>query len=80
MQMRTIAEAYQELKKQDPNTALTLYALQTLIKNGAIPSVCIGKKRLVNLQTVTGYLQGEIKQIQPQTVSYGQMRAVNGVK
>ena len=49
MRLRTIPEAYRELKKEDPDTAFTLHALQRLVKTGVVPVVLIGNKRLVDL-------------------------------
>lgn len=49
MRLRTIPEAYLELKQEDPNTAFTMTALRRLVKTGAIPVVIIGNKRLVDL-------------------------------
>lgn len=49
MRLRTIPEAYRELKKEDPDTAFTQHALQRLAKTGVIPVVLIGNKRLVDL-------------------------------
>ncbi|MGN0467988.1 MAG: hypothetical protein ACI4GY_04615 [Acutalibacteraceae bacterium] len=47
--MRTIPEAFKELKKADPETAYTLRALRSAVKKGEIPVVMVGNKRLVNL-------------------------------
>ena len=57
--MRTVPEAFAEIKADDENTALTLYGLQTLIKRGTIPSVNIGRKRLVNMAVLSDYLRGD---------------------
>lgn len=56
--MRTIAEAFEHVKKSDPGTALTLYALRGMVKTGAIPSVKIGRKRLICLDDLNEYLSG----------------------
>lgn len=47
--MRTIPEAFNELKKADPNTAYTLRALRAAVNKGELPVVMVGNKRLVNL-------------------------------
>lgn len=49
--MRTVPEAFRELKKADPNTAYTLRALRAAVKKGEIPVVSVGNKRLINLDT-----------------------------
>jgi len=47
--MRTLPEAFAELKKADPYTAYTLRALRAAVNKGEIPVVRVGNKRLVNL-------------------------------
>lgn len=49
MRLRTVPEAYRELKKEDPQTQFTITALRRLVKTGVIPVVLIGNKRLVDL-------------------------------
>lgn len=47
--MRTLPEAYAEIKKADPSTAYTLRALRAAVNKGEIPVTKVGNKRLVNL-------------------------------
>jgi hypothetical protein len=47
--MRTVPEAFKELKAADPNTALTMRAFRAAVNRGEIPVVLIGNKRLINL-------------------------------
>lgn len=50
--MRTVPEAFRELKAADPNTAYTLRALRADVNSGKIPFVQVGNggtKRLINL-------------------------------
>ena len=54
--MRTLPEAIAELKALDENTALTLTALRRKVKTGEIPSVAVGCKRLVCMETLIEYL------------------------
>lgn len=54
--MRTIQEAAAELKKNDPNTAVTPYAIRQMVLNNAIPHIKAGKKRLINMDTLEKYL------------------------
>ena len=54
--MRGIKQAITELKLTDPETALTEKALRRLILTKAIPSIRIGTKYLVNLDTLYDYL------------------------
>lgn len=57
--MRTIAEAANEIKLADPNTAITPYAVRQMVLNGTIPHIRIGKKRLVNMDVLERYLYGK---------------------
>lgn len=50
--MRTLPEAFAELKKADPYTAYTLRALRAAVNKGEIPVVTIGNKRLINLDNL----------------------------
>ncbi len=56
LQMRLLSEAYAEIKKDDPNTALTMNALRCLVKKGDIPCVQIGRKKLINYEKLLEYL------------------------
>lgn len=56
--MRTITQAYEYLKKQDPETALSKTAFRTFVNEGYIPVVIVGtKKKLVNLDNVDRFLE-----------------------
>ena len=54
--MRTPQNAIAELKKTDPDTEFTVRALRSLIHSGDIPSVRVGTKFLVNMETLYDYL------------------------
>ena len=54
--MRGIKQAIAELKQTDPGTALTEKALRRLVLTKAIPSVRVGTKYLINLDTLYDYL------------------------
>jgi len=56
--MRTISDAAAWLRQADPETAFTPTALRRLVTTGQLPSVRIGTKYLINLDTVEGYLRG----------------------
>ena len=47
--MRTIPQAYKEIKAIDPNTSITVSVLRRLVKEGAIETVQVANKRLLNL-------------------------------
>ncbi len=56
--MRTIPKAFDEVKKADPNTNLTLRALRRMVNNNEIPFVMVGTKRLVDLDLLFNVLSG----------------------
>ena len=56
--IRTIKGAYEEIKAQDQNTDITLYAIRKMIKENKIPYVRSGKKYLINVETLIEYLKG----------------------
>ena len=56
--MRTIDQAAAWLQENDPDTAFTKTALRRLVVSGKLPSVMIGQKYLINLDTMEDYLQG----------------------
>lgn len=62
MRIRTIKNAYKEIREQDPNTCITEWFLRQLITGGAIPSIRAGTKWLVDLDVIEEYMQEEMKQ------------------
>ena len=55
--MRTVSEAALELKKLDPNTAVTEYHIRRLVLSGKLPKIKAGKKYLINLDLLLDYLE-----------------------
>lgn len=55
--MRLISEAYAEIKEADPNTAITMTAFRRLVLDGRIPSIMIGNKRVVSMESVERFFQ-----------------------
>ena len=58
--MRTIDQAAEWLRESDPDTALTKTALRRLVTTGKPPSVRVGQKYLISLETLEDYLQGAV--------------------
>lgn len=54
--LRLIVDAYNQLKQDDPDTAITLSALRRMVKAGDIPAVRVGRKSLVNYDLLLQYL------------------------
>lgn len=74
--MRTANEAYEMLKKEDPNTAVTLNHIKTIIRNGSLPVTKAGKKYLVDYDILVNYLSNPDKYKKP-TASDGKIRKIN---
>lgn len=55
---RTIKEAAAQFKSVDPQTALTEYAIRTLLRTRKVPCVRVGKKYLVTIEALEAYLAG----------------------
>ncbi len=55
--MRTVAEAAKEMKRIDPNTAVTEYHIRQLALSGVLPRVQAGRKLLINFDLLLEYLQ-----------------------
>lgn len=62
MRIRTIKNAYREIRERDPNTCITEWFLRQLITGGAIPSIRAGTKWLVDLDVIEEYIQEEMRQ------------------
>ena len=51
-QIRTIKGAVDEIKKVDPETAITEYRIRLLVNENIIPFVLAGNRKLVNMDDV----------------------------
>lgn len=59
--VRTIKGIVDELRKDDPDTSVTEYALRSWIKSGALPSVKSGNKYLLDMEVVQKFLAGDLR-------------------
>ena len=55
--MRTLDAAYEMLKAEDPDTAISKYYLRYLMLSGQIPVHRVGCKRLLNYDALLLFLQ-----------------------
>jgi excisionase family DNA binding protein len=65
--MRTLDECVKELHEIDNNTAVSKYFIRQLAITGVIPTVMVGKKRLINLDGLIEYLNNPQPIEQPVT-------------
>lgn len=54
--MRYAQEALEELRRTDPNTAVTLNFIRTLIRKEIIPSTRLGRGCMINMDQLEAYL------------------------
>ena len=59
--VRTIKGVIEELRKEDPDSSVTEYALRSWIRSGALPSVKSGNKYLLDMEIVKRFLAGDLK-------------------
>lgn len=65
--LRTLNETYEYIKGMDTETAVTSNALRRMVVSGHIPCVKVGKKYLVDIDT----LFDDLKTIRPENVLPG---------
>jgi hypothetical protein len=73
--MRTAHQAAEHFKQQDPETSFTEYHINRLIKQGVIPVFRSGNRKLINLDKLIEYLNGEVV-VQEKSDTYGKIRKV----
>ncbi len=54
--VRTIPGAVEDLRREDPFTPITAYALRKWIVSGALPAIKNGNRYLINMETLRGFL------------------------
>lgn len=74
VRMRFPAQALEELKKEDPNTSVTVNYIRALAKTGKVPVVMLGRRHLINYDALLDYLAHPEKAQEP--VAYGTIRKV----
>lgn len=50
--LRTVDKAYNEIQAKDPETAISRYLVKQMVKQGMIPSIRSGNKRLVDVDVM----------------------------
>jgi len=78
VRMRTQSQALVEVKKLDPNTALTAHALRQLVLQKKIKFVCVGNKKLINLDSLLEYLADPPQEELENKDNYGKLRRIGG--
>lgn len=73
--MRTIDQAIEQLRKDDPQSSLTRHALRQMVLTGHVPHVKAGSKYLLNYDGLLAVLAGETKTVESDG-QYGNVRPV----
>lgn len=73
--MRTAHQAAEFFKQQDPETSFTEYHINRLINTGVVKVFHSGRKKLINLDKLIEYLNGEDQEPEKES-SYGKIRRV----
>ena len=63
IRMRFPQQAFEELKKEDPDTPITLNYIRRLSASGLIPVVMIGRRRLLNYDALLEFLRNPTQEI-----------------
>lgn len=61
MRMRTLDAAHAAIVAADPETAITKTAVRRLALDGTIPTVMVGRKRLIDVDAALEILQGRTR-------------------
>lgn len=80
MKLRIVTEAYAELKKDDPYTALTLTGLRRMVRSGEIPTISVGRKKLIDYDKLIQYLSGEAAGETEEMSKYGVIRKADELR
>lgn len=76
VRMRFARECVKELKTLDPDCPVSVHLVRTLAKQGLVPSVQIGNRRLINFDALLDYLENP-ERPQPQLkVTSGEIRHI----
>lgn len=62
LRIRLIKEAYEEIKKADPGTAITMNYVRKLVVSGAVWSIRVGRRYLINMDDLEDYLANPQRQ------------------
>ncbi len=56
MMIRTIDQAYNEMKSRDPGTAISRELVRQMVKTGMVPSLSKGNRKLVDVDVLQDYV------------------------
>ena len=62
MKLRTLSQAYHEIKEADPSTAITKHYIRQAMINGKLKYMAVGNKRLITMEDLEALILSEFKQ------------------
>lgn len=74
--MRLISDVFKQLKEDDPDTNITMYALRTIVKSGKVSTIQLGRKTLINYDSLLDYLHNGDNKKASVNQTYGTIRRV----
>jgi hypothetical protein len=76
--LRTINEAYNFLKEQDPGTSISPYFIRKMIVDGQVPSFKVGRKYLLDVDALVVQLVAKLTTAEtPEMPATGPVRPTN---
>lgn len=75
--VRTVRECIEELRAEDPNTAITEHYLRTNIKKGKSKVIWAGNRTLLNYDALCDFLAEGEPALQKSERKYGEIRPVH---
>ncbi len=54
--LRTIKKAFEEIRKVDPNSSITVYTIRKWCKDGLVRYLTVGSKILVDMDSLNDYI------------------------
>ena len=75
MRMRTLPATMKVIREADPDTAITPWALRNMVLSGEIPTVLVGRKRLIDVDKLPEYMTPAVAPVTP--IASGTIRRVD---
>lgn len=76
VQWRSIDKGYDEYISKDPGSSLSKHCFRQMVLNGTIPSIKVGVKRLIDIETLDEHLKNP-KPISNISITPGIIRPVS---
>ena len=62
MRLRTLSQAYKDIKAQDENTAITKHYIRQALISGRLKYMQVGNKRLITMEDLEALILSEFNQ------------------